>query len=189
MDDDDAARSRLLDAAEGLFYARGVQAVGMDEIRTTSGVPLKRIYQLFPGKDQLVEAFLQRRDGVWRGRLAQYVAMRATPPERLLAVFDWLGDWFGENGFRGCAWINAYGELGAQSPAVVSRTREHKSALKDFLATLVAEADLPPILAEQLYLLVEGATVTAGIFSVSTPAAVARDAAAALISVAATPGT
>ena len=56
--DDDAARERLLDAAEGLFYARGIQAVGMDAVREASGLPLKRLYALYPGKAALVEAVL-----------------------------------------------------------------------------------------------------------------------------------
>jgi AcrR family transcriptional regulator len=181
--DDDTARAQLLDAAEELFYARGVQAVGMDEIRAASGLPLKRLYRLFPGKDQLVDAVLERRDGVWRGRLAGFVALRP-PGDRLPAVFDWLESWFSEPGFRGCAWINAHGELGAGSAAVVTRAREHKAALLDYLAGLVAEAGLPAALGPQLYLLVEGATVTAGITGSSAPAVTARQTAAALIGLA-----
>lgn len=71
--DSEVARERALDAAEGLFYARGVRAVGMDEVRGASGVSLKRLYQLFPAKEQLVVACLDRRDLRWRGRLAEYV--------------------------------------------------------------------------------------------------------------------
>jgi AcrR family transcriptional regulator len=179
--DDDAARTQLLDAAEALFYARGVQAVGMDEIRTSSGVPLKRLYRLYPGKDQLIDAFLERRDGAWRGRLAGFVARRDAPVEQVLAVFDWLQIWFSEPDFRGCAWINAYGELGAQSAAVRTRAREHKAALLEYLTGLVAAAELPPALAQQLFLLVEGATVTAAITGDPAPAATARQAAVALI--------
>ena len=59
-------RERLLDAGEDLFYAYGVQAVGMDAIRAASGLPLKRSYQLYPSKDQLLLAVLDRRDRRWR---------------------------------------------------------------------------------------------------------------------------
>jgi AcrR family transcriptional regulator len=41
--DEGPARTRLLDAAEDLFYTRGIQSVGMDEIRDASGVSLKRL--------------------------------------------------------------------------------------------------------------------------------------------------
>ncbi|GAA1855664.1 TetR/AcrR family transcriptional regulator [Pseudonocardia ailaonensis] len=179
MDDD--ARTRLLDAAEALFYARGIQAVGMDEIRAGSGLSLKRVYGLYPGKDALVEAYLDRRDVRWRGRLAAAVEQAGDPDERILAVFDWLGSWFREPGFRGCAWINGHGELGTVSEAVARCTRAHKQAFAEYLAGLVAAAGRPAALGPQLLLLAEGAMVTAGIFRTPEPAAQAREAAAVLV--------
>ncbi|MHA6618463.1 TetR/AcrR family transcriptional regulator [Pseudonocardia sp. DLS-67] len=179
--DTETARARLLDAAEELFYARGIQSVGMDEIRTGAGLPLKRVYALYPAKEQLVEAYLQRRDVRWRGRLAAAVAEVADPCERVLAVFDWLGSWFREPGFRGCAWINGFGELGAVSDVVVLQARAHKQAFADYVAGLVDDAGLPLRLGPQLVLLAEGAMVTAGILGTDAPAAQARGAAEALI--------
>lgn len=179
--DSATAREQALDAAEELFYGRGVQSVGMDDIRGASGVSLKRLYQLFPAKEQLVEAYLERRDVRWRGRLATYVERFEEPEERILAVFDWLEEWFGEDGFRGCAWINSYGELSATSARVTAQVRSHKRAFGDYLARLVADAGLPKPLAGQLFLLAEGAMVTAGITASTAPAAQAREAARALL--------
>jgi AcrR family transcriptional regulator len=166
-------REAVLDAAERLFYTRGVQAVGMAEVRTASGVSLKRLYQLFPSKDALLLAFLDRRDVAWRGRLAAYVAGRGNEP---LAVFDWLALWVREPDFRGCAWINVFGELGAVSPAVLDRVRAHKAAFRAYLRTL------SPAAADQLMLLFEGATVTAAIMGDSEPAGQAKAAAARILS-------
>ncbi|MDN3026824.1 TetR/AcrR family transcriptional regulator [Streptomyces sp. S.PB5] len=180
--DSATARDRALDAAEELFYGRGIQSVGMDDIRAASGVSLKRLYQLFPAKEQLVVAYLERRDERWRGRLAAQVERTEDPPERILAVFDWLEGWFGEDGFRGCAWINSYGELGATSQPVTAQVEAHKAAFRDYLAALVADAGLPGALAGQLFLLAEGAMVTAGITRSTEPARVARDAAGVLLS-------
>jgi AcrR family transcriptional regulator len=183
--DPEAERTRLLDAAEALFYERGVQAVGIDDVRTAAGVSLKRLYQLFPSKDRLVVGFLERRDARWRGRLADFVAARAgagaAPADRILAVFDWLGEWFAEPGFRGCAWINSYGELGGTSSDVARLARAHKTAFRTYLAALVADAALPPAVTDELLLLAEGAMVTAGIFNTTDPARHARHAAETLI--------
>jgi AcrR family transcriptional regulator len=179
--DTETARTRLLDAAEELFYARGIQSVGMDEIRTGAGLPLKRVYALYPAKEQLVGAYLQRRDVRWRGRLAAAVDEVADPCERILAVFDWLGSWFREPGFRGCAWINGFGELGAVSDVMVRQARAHKRAFADFVAGLAAAAGMPAGLGPQLVLLAEGAMVTAGILGTDAPAAQARAAVEALL--------
>ncbi|MGC9539484.1 TetR/AcrR family transcriptional regulator [Streptomyces sp. UG1] len=179
--DSATAREQALDAAEKLFYGRGIQSVGMDDVRGASGVSLKRLYQLFPAKELLVEAYLERRDVRWRGKLASYVEREPDPERRILAVFDWLQEWFGEEDFRGCAWINSYGELGALSERVAGQARAHKAAFRDYLGSLVAGAGLPDALTGALYLLAEGAMVTAGITGSARPAAEAREAARSLL--------
>ncbi|QGV82180.1 TetR/AcrR family transcriptional regulator [Streptomyces ficellus] len=181
-------RTRILDAAGELFYGQGVQAVGMDAVRAASGVTLRRLYQLFPSKDTLVEAYLLRRDSRWRGALASYVdAVDGPPRERVLAVFDWLRDWFEEPGFRGCAFVNSFGELGATSPEVAGVARRHKEEFRRYVGDLVAEAGAPAATGAQLALLAEGAMTTAALTGSSAPACEAREAAALLLDAAARP--
>ncbi|MCX5194703.1 TetR/AcrR family transcriptional regulator [Streptomyces sp. NBC_00249] len=169
--DDEEARTRLLDAAEALFYSEGVQAVGMDRIRTESGVPLKRLYRIFPAKEALVTAYLERRDRRWTAGLRDAVA--TAPDAPVAAVFDWLEAWFSEPGFRGCAFVNAYGELGAGPAGVLDVVRRHKTELRALLGTLTDS----PAVADQLLILVEGATVVAALTPGPDPARRAREAA------------
>ncbi|MGA5559905.1 TetR/AcrR family transcriptional regulator [Streptomyces platensis] len=180
----DEARTRILDAAEKLFYDRGIQAVGMDELRAAAGVSLKRLYQCFPAKHDLVEAYLRRRDTRWRTALAEYVEVHGGgPADRPLAVFDWLGEWFAEDGFRGCAFVHAYGELGATSDRVSRVAREHKEALLGYVTGLVRAVPVgePEALARQLVLLVDGAIAGAALMGEPSAARQARTAAAALM--------
>ncbi|ROP51450.1 TetR/AcrR family transcriptional regulator [Streptomyces sp. PanSC9] len=172
-------RAALLDAAEALFYAHGIQAVGMDRVREASGLPLKRIYRLFATKEDLVVAVLRRRDRRWRENLTAHVEGVRDPRERVLAVFDWLAGWFGEPGFRGCAWINAFGELGSSSEPVLAEVRSHKQAFHDQLAAWVRATGVP--VAEPVFLLAEGAVVTAGLSGDPSPAAHARTAVESLL--------
>ncbi|UYQ65605.1 TetR/AcrR family transcriptional regulator [Streptomyces peucetius] len=172
-------REALLDAAERLLCERGIQAVGMDEIRAASGLPLKRIYRFFAAKEDLVVAMLKRRDLRWRGNLSARVEQVPDPHERVLAVFDWLAEWFAEPGFRGCAWINAFGELGASSEAVLAEVRSHKEKFHDQVAVWVHATGVPVV--EPVFLLAEGAIVTAGINGDPAPARHARAAAAVLL--------
>ena len=80
-------RALALADADRLFYAKGVQAVGLDELRTASGISLKRLYKLFPSKDAIVEQFLPARHGIWAEGVAAAAAREEAPPERLLAVY------------------------------------------------------------------------------------------------------
>ncbi|MFD7665610.1 TetR/AcrR family transcriptional regulator [Streptomyces sp. NPDC059788] len=181
------ARVRLLDAAGELFYARGIQAVGMDEIRAASGVSLKRLYQSFPAKHELVAAYLRHRDENWRAALAGYVREHAaTPEDAPAAVFDWLHTWFAAPDFRGCAFINAFGELGAVSEGAARAARDHKDAVHAYVAALVREIPVadPAALAGQLALLIDGAITTATIGGDPDAALRARAAAVTLVSAA-----
>lgn len=181
MEAADSVRSRVLDTAEALFYSRGIHTVGMDDIRDTSGLSLKQIYRLFPAKERLVVAVLERRDVRWRGDLAAHVESHRDPETRILAVFDWLEAWFVEPGFRGCAWVNVYGELGPVSPLIAKQARQHKAELRSYLGRLVTAAGLTTDVADFITLLVEGAMVTAGISGSPAAASQARAAARALI--------
>jgi len=178
-------RERVIAAADALFYSRGIRAVGMDDVRTEAGVSLKRLYALFPGKDSLVLAVLHKRHAMWTAGLTAAVDATDGAREKLLAVYDYLADWFAEDTFRGCGFINAFGELGPTSPEVAAYAREHKRSFQDQLAGLVAGAGVDPALAPQLAILAEGAQTTAAIEGSPEAAKHARRAAETLIDAAA----
>lgn len=179
-------RERIVAAADALFNANGVQAVGMDRVRDEAGVSLKRIYSMFPSKEALILAVLERRSRQWAVGIDEAAGGTQVPRERLLAVFDFLLTWFGDDEFRGCAFINAFGELGAKMPAVAAAVRAQKAQFQRFVAELVDAMGLPPRLAPQLAILAEGAQTTAAIAGSNAPAVDARAAAEALIDMALT---
>ncbi|MEU8226053.1 TetR/AcrR family transcriptional regulator [Kribbella sp. NPDC048915] len=177
------AQQKVLDAADALFYERGVQSVGMDAIRAASGVSLKRLYQLFPSKDALIEAYLHRRDELWQSMLAEHVDAQTDPRERILAVFDFLYAWSSQRDYRGCAFINTFGELGAVSPQVAELASKHKEGFRQALTRLAHEAGAadPERLADHLILLSEGAITRSAISGSADPAVRAREAATMIL--------
>lgn len=178
---DETARELVLGAADRLYYARGIQAVGMDELRSEAGVSLKKVYALFPSKEAIVEQMLAHRNQRWMHGVTATAEQYSEPRDKLLSVFDFLGDRFAEGDFRGCAFINSFGELGASAPAVAEAARAHKAAFHDHVARIVADAGAPAVLATQIVLLAEGAQTTAAILKTPDVAAQARAAAAVLI--------
>ncbi|GAA2087612.1 TetR/AcrR family transcriptional regulator [Streptomyces albiaxialis] len=184
METEDAAEcSRVLAVADGLFYAHGIQAVGMDRIRDAAGVSLKRLYRCFPSKAALVEAYLRTRDEWARNELSAYLTGIESPRERILGVFDWLHAWAQGADFHGCAFLNAYGELASGSEGVVRAVRDHKSALRRYLRHLAGTtaARDPETLAAQLALLLDGALSGAHVSGTAAPALDARAVAATLL--------
>lgn len=158
-------RMQLLDTVERLMYQRGIQDVGMDEIRTESGLSLKKVYGLFATKDELVAAYLRRRDARWIASLQARVDEAPTPCAAVLAMFDWLGDWVREPGYRGCAFSNSFGELGTTKPQITEVALAHKRNLRRLIGGLTARLGTPGhrALADQLFLLVEGAIQAAAL--------------------------
>jgi len=49
-----------MQVADELFYARGLHAVGIDEIIAKSGAAKATLYAHFPTKDDLIAAYLQQ---------------------------------------------------------------------------------------------------------------------------------
>lgn len=179
---EDDVRERILSAAEELYYRKGYAAVGMDELRTAAGVSLRRLYAIFPAKSDIVAAVLARRHAQWESSVTAAVAAAGDDPrDRLLAVYGYLEDWFCSDGFRGCAFINAFGELGGTHPEVAAVVRAHKASFQEYMAALVAEIGAPSSLAAQLSILAEGAQSTAAISADPQAAVEARRAAAVLI--------
>lgn len=179
--DDETARERVLAAADALFYSRGIQSVGMDEVRTAAGISLKRMYSLFPSKDAIIADVMERRSATWNEGISAAAAHAEGPRQKLLAIYDFLSQWFDEDNFRGCGFINSFGELGASSPAVAAAARAQKEAFQHYVASLVSEAGAPADLAPQLALLAEGAQTTAAISGTADAARHAKAAAITLI--------
>ena len=179
---EDDARERILSAAEELYYSKGYAAVGMDELRSAAGVSLRRLYSLFPAKTDIVTAVLARKHSQWEAGLSGAVADAGDDPRtRLLAVYGYLENWFCADDFRGCAFINAFGELGGTNPEVAAIVRAHKASFQQYMAELVAATGAPAALAAQLSILAEGAQSTAAISADPDAAVHARRAAEVLI--------
>ncbi|WP_284975760.1 TetR/AcrR family transcriptional regulator [Arthrobacter sp. efr-133-TYG-104] len=174
-------RARIVATADELYNAKGIQSVGMDELRTAAGVSLKKLYQEFPSKSSIVMAVLERRHQSWTEGLDARVRFAADPRVRLLAIFDYLAGWFCDDSFRGCGFINSFAELGAISPEVAEYAREHKESFQHYVAHLVGDAGGPAYLAPQLSILAEGAQTTAAIAGTPDAAGQARQAAVVLI--------
>ena len=102
------ARERILDSAYELFAKNGIQAVGIEAVLAHSGVARQTLYRHFDSKQDLVLAFLERREEVWTKEWLQAeVERRETEPAaRLLVIFDVFDEWFQVPDFEGCTFIN-----------------------------------------------------------------------------------
>lgn len=178
-------REHLIDTAIVLFAEHGYHATGIDAILAAAGVSKKTLYRHFRSKDELILAALKKYDGLFRNDFMRQVESRAeTPRGRLLAVFDVAADWFRQNNFYGCMYINAIGEYAAPDTPIRQVCKEFKALMRRYIENLCVDLRVPDPagLAEELALLLEGAIVTAQVSETRARAAqVAATAAAVLI--------
>jgi AcrR family transcriptional regulator len=160
------ARQRLLTAAYELFARQGVQAVGIDAIIERSGVARQTMYRHFGSKQDLVLAFLARREELWTyGWLAAEVRRRADDPrERLLTIFDVFDEWFRTPGFEGCSFINVMLEHPDERHPLHRAAAEYLAHIREFLTALAFDAGIadPEPFAHQWHILMKGSIVAAG---------------------------
>jgi AcrR family transcriptional regulator len=172
------ARQRILDAAAELFYRDGINATGVERLAAESSVSKRTLYQHFPSKAAVVEAYL-------RGNQDRVAALLQgadqTPRQRLLAVFEAPMERGGS--LRGCPFHNAAVEAAGAMPGVHDIVRASKRSFIDGLTELAKQAGAadPQLLGNELGVLYEGAAALTTSLGDWSPWAPARAAAEALI--------
>lgn len=156
-------RDRILQAASELFYSQGIKATGVDAIAKLADSNKMTLYKHFPSKDDLVIAFLRKRDQDFTNWfVAQVDSKGDTPKDKLLAVFEVIGEWLEIPEFRGCAFINAAAEFPIEGNPVHQVSADFYDSFRSYLSDLAKQcgAKSPESLALQLSLLIEGAIVS-----------------------------
>ena len=156
-------RERILQAARELFYRDGINAVSVDAIATAAGTNKMTLYRHFSSKDELVAAYLTalaaEGDALWD-------TARAAHPDDAGAQLRYLlrhvSEFAAKSTGRGCALANAAVELAERKHPARKVVEAHKRRQCERLIALVREAGYakPERLADELFLLVEGARVS-----------------------------
>ena len=157
------ARERILLTAHDLFYREGIRATGIDRVIAEAGVTKVTFYRHFPSKNALICAFLDYRHQRW---MAWFIAALqrhggASPAKGLDALVPTLAEWFRDENFRGCAFINSVGELGGTLSEVVKIARRHKQEMTTVISTLLPASTQRKQDMQAVALAVDGAIVRA----------------------------
>jgi AcrR family transcriptional regulator len=177
------ARERILDTASRLFYERGFQGVGVDQIVAEAGVAKMTLYRHFPSKDELVVAYLKRSEDAFCDWFERALATEPDPADKLVAVFTALAALAQSKECLGCTFQVSASEYPDPKHPAHRVAVAHKREVRRQFAGLAREAALrdPDVLADQLLMLMDGAWVAARMFDRSNPARHVVDAARALL--------
>jgi AcrR family transcriptional regulator len=155
-------RERILQSARELFYGEGINAVSVDAIAAAAGTNKMTLYRHFSSKDELVAAYLsqlaEEGEGLWdKARTAH----PGDADAQLRFMLKRASEFAAEGSGRGCALANAAVELAEPRHPARRVIEVHKRRQRERLVALVREAGYakPERVADELFLLVEGARV------------------------------
>ncbi|AEF40651.1 putative transcriptional regulator, TetR family protein [Hoyosella subflava DQS3-9A1] len=154
--------------AAQLFYSEGIRAVGVNRLLEEAQTPIMSLYRIFGSKEGLVEEFLREKDKQIRERFEREIERIANAPkERILAVFDVLGEVIADSDYRGCTFINVAVEMANTEHPFVEIAVSHKNSVRETFSRYLADAGLRETepLATQLLMLMDGAFVRAQMHS------------------------
>src|SRR5713101_2170071 len=157
-------RERILAVACDLFYRHGIRAVGVDSIAEAAGTNKMTLYRHFASKDELVAQYLrslaEKATSSWDKLAAQHPR---SPRAQLRAWLEDMAGHVASGDERGCPLANAAVELPEKDHPARRVIEAFKTAQRQRIIELCAAAELiqPEILADELFLLLEGARVTA----------------------------
>ncbi|WP_141959624.1 TetR/AcrR family transcriptional regulator [Actinoallomurus bryophytorum] len=160
------ARSRLLETATRLFYTEGIHSVGIDRIVAEAKVTRATLYRHFPGKDDLVVAYLQAVHQAERDQVGKVLGSGRTGADILRAIARSIADGIQSAGFRGCAFLNAVAEYPDPEHPVHKAVLAHREwFLRTITDVLAQVGETPPELAGRHFVMLRDGAMAEGCLS------------------------
>lgn len=174
-------RQKIVETASRLFYQNGYNLTGINEIIREAGIAKATLYHHFKSKDDICLAYLQYKNRFFLEEIGTFARGAETGKPQILAIFDFLSQFFEDKAFNGCWCINTVSEIPKDNARVIAELRAQKDAFLALLESLVTE-NFPgkpqaeqKVVSKQVYLLYEGAIAESNLHGAAWPIETARE--------------
>ena len=163
-------KDKILGIATKLFYHQGYNLTGINQVIAEAEIARGSLYNHFPSKTDLLIAYLERANETLTTDLDEKILPIRDPKKKILALFDFRIDKQQHNNFGGCPFIKINAEVDRSELQVIALTQQIKEKLKISITDLVIPLAAHPLLSKEelssmIYILLEGGTTHASIFS------------------------
>jgi AcrR family transcriptional regulator len=156
-------RDRIVETASRLFYTQGYNNTGINQVIKEADVAKASLYQYFPSKDDLLIEYLTVTSHATMDMLRKVAAKHDAPGDKVLALFDFLVDFSRQTDYQGCNFLNVAGEIPRDNSKVKALIQNQKTLTRNLFVEI-----LKPIgkegLADEMYLLFDGALITSKVY-------------------------
>ncbi len=153
----------IVQTASDLFYKNGYNLTGINEIIATAGIAKATLYSHFKSKEDLCVAYLHSKDEALLEAIREFCSNKSAGDTRLIAVLEFLVQFFKSGDFNGCWCIRTFSEIPRDNKIIKAQIKKGKTKLLNYIKLLVKE-NKPKLtkkqqiqLANRIYLLYEGA--------------------------------
>jgi AcrR family transcriptional regulator len=173
-------RERIVETASRLFYSQGYNNTGINQVIKEAEVAKASLYQYFPSKEDLLIEYLTGASIYTMDALRKEVARHKLPREKALSLFDFLAKFCKQTGFQGCNFLNIASEIPRDNNGIKALIENQKNQMRNLFAEI-----LQPIgkeaLADEFYLLFDGALVASKVYGDIWPVRTAKKIAEKLV--------
>lgn len=156
-------RQRIIETASALFYKNGYNATGINEIISESGIAKATLYNHFKSKEDICLAYLQFKNTTFLNDIEAFVRSQQTGITQVLAIFDFLQQFFQDRDFNGCWCIKTVAEIPKDNVRVRDEIQAQKKVFLQLIEKIIStnlsiqkESQISS-LARRVYLLYESA--------------------------------
>ena len=155
-------RRHIIQTASYLFYTKGYNLTGINEIIAEADIAKATLYSHFKSKEDICVAYLQFMNQQFLDDIKNYCLQKPQGVEQILAIMDFLADFYTTKEFNGCWCINTVAEIPSESVAIKAEIQTQKKLFLSLIEDLVASnlevsKKETQTISKQVYLLYEGA--------------------------------
>jgi len=173
-------RDQILTTASELFYRRGYNSTGINQIIDEDGIAKASLYQHFKSKEDLLSEYLKLAAKNTNDGLKKAIESQVDPKKKVGAVFDFLAEFSKKTGCGGCNFLNVISEVPAENTRITGQIKKQKNVIREMFGTIMRPIGKSG-LADEMYLLFDAALISSRVQNDTWPILKAKKMALALI--------
>jgi AcrR family transcriptional regulator len=167
-------RQIIIDTASRLFYQQGYVNTGINQIIEESGVVKSSLYTAFRTKEEILMAYLETTGAATDEALKAATAKHDEAKDKVLGVFDYLIELVQQKEYYGCNFLNIISEIPQDAVTVKKQIKKQKDGVRRLFAEILKSVQKED-LADEIYILFEGALIGNKIHNDTWPIITARN--------------
>ena len=156
-------RETIVETAANLFYQKGYNLTGINEIIREAGIAKATLYNHFKSKEDICVAYLDYLNKSFLSDIEHFSASKSSGNSQILALFDFLEAFFFSEEFNGCWCLNTLSEIPRDNEKIRNEIQKEKRELLHLIVRLL-ETNFPgkdkkevDALSKKIYLIYESA--------------------------------